>query len=180
MSTNLDEEWVTLATMPSEGGTDYRMYHSTAVVLPDGRVLSAGGQHPDNEYEMYTGRFFNPPYLTRGHGRPSLSSVPAVINYGETFSVHALEQAYEQNEEDPFPTQPYRMTLLRLNAATHGFDHNQRLIFCTFEPDGQIAGDYDVIPPANAHIAPPGYYMLTFVDSLGTPSISKYVQLIDD
>ncbi len=48
----------------------YRGYHSTAMLLPDGRVLSAGGRG------VTTMQVFSPPYLFKG-ARPTISSAPA-------------------------------------------------------------------------------------------------------
>ena len=66
--------WTQLASQ-----TVYRGYHSTALLLPDGRVLSAGGRHER------TAEVFSPPYLFKG-ARPTISSAPAVVTPGTTFS----------------------------------------------------------------------------------------------
>ena len=171
-----NDTWHTLAEMPTDH--DPRMYHSTAVVDEFGKVLSAGCQSPIFHFEFDTGRFFNPPYLTSGLGRPVFSSVPTVIHYGTDFNITKLDYANAFTEEDPGP-EPItpKVTLLRLGAATHGFDQNQRLVNCDYVPHVGYAGGLTVTPPANGHIAPPGYYMLTYVDAYGTPTVSKYVQL---
>jgi hypothetical protein len=59
--------WTELAAQ-----TAPRMYHSTALLLPDGRVLSAG--QSSGQYEN-TGEIFSPPYLFMG-ARPVISSAP--------------------------------------------------------------------------------------------------------
>ena len=59
------ETWTTLASMAT-----YRGYHSTAFVLPDGRVVSAGGEDVGANAEI-----FSPPYLFQGP-RPTITAAP--------------------------------------------------------------------------------------------------------
>ena len=77
--------WSTMASMAVK-----RLYHSTAILLPDGRVLSAGGGRPaasngggNNENcEIYS-----PPYLFNGP-RPAIAAAPARVGYGGfTFTI---------------------------------------------------------------------------------------------
>ena len=58
--------------------TRYRGYHSMALLLPDGRVLSSGGDNQPNA------EVFSPPYLFKG-ARPVVTSSPSSITYGESF-----------------------------------------------------------------------------------------------
>src|SRR4029434_6050512 len=60
--------------------TRYRGYHSIALLLPDGRVLSSGGDNEPNA------EVFSPPYLFKGD-RPAVTVSPSEIRYGETFVV---------------------------------------------------------------------------------------------
>jgi hypothetical protein len=67
-----------------------------------------------------------------------------------------------------------KVTLIRLNATTHGYDQGQRLIVC------DVAASVDnltVTPPANSAIAPPGYYMLFVVSTIDRPSHARYVKI---
>ncbi len=68
------ETWTTVASI-----TVYRGYHSTAMLLPDGRVVSAGGEVGGPSYEIYS-----PPYLFKG-ARPTITSAPTSVGYGQTF-----------------------------------------------------------------------------------------------
>ena len=70
-----NEKWTTLA---SSTGIP-RIYHSTALLLSDGRVFSAGGNHQP-EVEL-----FSPPYLFKG-ARPTIASAPSGIVYGQSFA----------------------------------------------------------------------------------------------
>ncbi len=64
-----------------------RGYHSTALLLPDGRIVSAGDDGPSDlggqsdEIEV-----FSPPYLFKGP-RPQITSAPDAVPYGSTFGV---------------------------------------------------------------------------------------------
>src|SRR5664280_733039 len=69
-----------------------RMYHSVALLLPDGRVVTAGntpskGQHvawnQDPDHEEMRLEIYSPPYLFRG-SRPVITSVPHEWRYGQT------------------------------------------------------------------------------------------------
>ena len=83
--------WTTLA-----GNTVYRGYHATALLQPDGRVLSGGGDHGGTSVEL-----FSPPYLFRG-ARPTISAAPASVGYGQTFFVGTPDAAgHHEGHLDP-------------------------------------------------------------------------------
>ena len=90
---------------------ELRTYHSTALLLPDGRVLSAGddgyGGNANDTAEIY-----EPPYLFRGP-RPTIQSAPEPIEYGETFTVETSADAT-------------KAVLMAPAAVTHANDMNQR------------------------------------------------------
>jgi len=123
--------WTSMASI-----SVYRGYHSTALLLPDGRVLSAGGEQTGASAQIYS-----PPYLFKG-ARPTITSAPSSASYGQTLFVATPDAANIG-----------MVTWIRLGSVTHGFDHNQRLNHLSFT---QASGGLNVTTPANANLAPPG------------------------
>ena len=136
--------------------TRYRGYHSIALLLPDGRVLSSGGDDEPNA------EVFSPPYLFQG-ARPVVTSSPSSLTYGESFFVAT-----------PDATSITAVTLVRLSAVTHAFNMNQRFLRLAFS---QAPGRLTVTAPSVAEIAPPGHYMLFVLNAAGVPSIAPIVRL---
>ena len=140
----------------------YRGYHSVALLLPDGRVLSGGGQcYGDTNCNPNSAEIFSPPYLFAG-ARPTITSAPASISGGQTFFVATPDAANIT-----------QVTWIRLGAVTHTFNQEQRINFLSF---GQATGGLNVTAPPNANLAPPGFYML-FLLSSGVPSVASIIQV---
>jgi hypothetical protein len=153
------ETWTEMANQANGRG-----YHSTGVLLPDGRVLIAGGgQLPGYPVTNQTNaQIYSPPYLFKGL-RPDITSAPGTVQYGQGFSVGTVT-----------PNSIRKVSLVRLGSQTHAFDQNQRYVPLQFTAG---AGGLNVQAPANPNLAPPGYYMLFIVDDNGVPSVSKFVRL---
>jgi hypothetical protein len=145
------ETWTTLApaTVP-------RLYHSATLLLPDGRVLSTGGNgYPQTE-------LFSPPYLFKG-ARPTITSAPSRVAYGETFFVGT-----------PNAAAITAVTWLRLSSVTHAFNANQRINRLSFSA---VAGGLNVAAPATANLAPPGDYILFILNGQGIPSVASIMRV---
>ncbi len=117
------ESWSTMAEESRP-----RIYHSTALLLPDARVLASGSGEGGGvllENSDFSAQVFTPPYLFNADGtlaaRPSISSAPSRISYGGSFSV-----------ETPDAGSVVRGTLVRLSSVTHAFNQSQLIYPLTF------------------------------------------------
>jgi hypothetical protein len=159
-------QWKTLAAMQVT-----RQYHSTALLLPDGRVLSAGGgicgTCDQVGYLAKNAEIFSPPYLFQADGslapRPVIDSAPSTIGYGGTLSIGTAN-----------PGTITKVALIRLGAVTHSDNMEQRYVPLSFTAG---ATSLDATGPANANVAPPGPYMLVIVDANGVPSVASMVSV---
>jgi Galactose oxidase-like, Early set domain/Fibronectin type III domain/Glyoxal oxidase N-terminus len=144
--------WTQMASL-----TKIRSYHSEALLLPDGRVLSAGGV-----FATETAQIYSPPYLFKG-SRPTITSAPTSVGYGQSFFVGTPDAASIS-----------KVTLITLGCQTHGFDMGQRISRPQFS---QATEGLNVTAPSNPNNTPPGYYMLFILNSNGVPSVAKIVKI---
>jgi hypothetical protein len=138
-----------------------RTYHSSALLLPDGRVATFGG-NPEDSFEMRI-EIFTPPYLQQETPRPRITSAPTELDYGGQYAVGTSQAA------------PIRSAVLvRPAAVTHSTDANQRLVDLPFTA---TANGVNVRVPGSRNLTPPGWYMLFVVDTNGVPSVAKWVHV---
>jgi galactose oxidase len=155
-----------------------RCYHSTAVLLPDATVLSAGGGEysPPNdqgrtenlpEDTHKDAQIFSPPYLFQPNGmraeRPDITDAPGDVKYGDAFAVKTTH-----------PDQIGRVSWVRLSSVTHSFNTNQRINVLKFTAD---AAGLKVTAPADPKVCPPGHYMLFVLNKTGVPSVAKIIRI---
>jgi Domain of unknown function (DUF1929) len=160
--------WRTLSSMQVT-----RQYHSTALLLPDGRVLSAGGGICGTcdtvGYLNKNAEIFSPPYLFKKSGseslapRPTVTAAPGTVTEGSQFTVST-----------PNAASIAKVALVKLGAVTHSNNMDQRYVPLSFTAR---TGALTVTAPANINIAPPGYYMLFIVNSAGVPSVAPILRL---
>jgi Galactose oxidase-like, Early set domain/Glyoxal oxidase N-terminus len=151
----------------SAGANAYaRLYHSVALLLPDATVWFAGGNPSRGTYVQQM-EIYQPPYLFDSTGslatRPSVTSAPRSISYGNAFTVQTPDAANIS-----------RIVLVRNGAVTHAFDMDQREVEMSFTAG---SGSLTVTGPPNGNIAPPGYYMLFILSNSGVPSVATFVQV---
>ncbi|CAN5504710.1 hypothetical protein BH20ACT23_BH20ACT23_03670 [soil metagenome] len=136
-----------------------RAHHSTSVLLPDARVLSAGH---DKGTLKTTGEIYSPPYLFKG-ARPTNSSAPAQADHGEQFTVGT-----------PNPGSIERIALISAPSVTHSHTFDQRYVDLSFSAG---PSSLSVTAPAHGAIAPPGNYMMFLLNTNGVPSIAAWLHV---
>jgi hypothetical protein len=159
------ERWTQWSRM-----THQRLYHATALLLLDGRLLSVGSGEPaaSGQINDQTAEIFSPPYLFNIDGspaaRPTISDAPISVSYGQTFTVGT-----------PDASSIAKVTFIRLSSVTHAFNQNQRMTVLAFSATS--ASSLSIVAPASGNHAPPGHYMIFVVNNKGVPSKGKIVRL---
>lgn len=139
-----------------------RGYHSTSLLLPDGRVLHSGGGAGGGTIDNLNFEIFSPPYLFKG-ARPTVTGVSGTPGYGQSLTLQTADAATIT-----------RVSLIRFGSVTHAFDQGQRLISLGFS---QVAGGVSFTLPSSRNIAPPGPYMVFLVNGNGVPSVARIMVL---
>ncbi|XP_059647119.1 aldehyde oxidase GLOX [Cornus florida] len=173
-------EPIDLRFMTLNPGSVPRMYHSTANLLPDGRVLIAGS-NPHYFYKFATDfptelriEAFSPEYLSadKANIRPVLEQTPETLRYGEAFDVFiSVSLPVVGIVEVNLGNAPF---------ATHSFSQGQRLVKLAVTsalPNGDGRYRIGCTAPPDGRVAPPGYYMV-FAVNTGVPSVARWVQLV--
>ncbi|KAM5567103.1 aldehyde oxidase GLOX-like [Rosa sericea] len=161
-----------------------RMYHSSCLLLPDGRIL-VGGSNP---HQMYNFRrafptelsleAYLPPYLSPSSAplRPTIISIEAeggnIVSYGQEFSVNFGLSVYR-------PGVAVTVALVTPSFTTHSLAMNQRVVVLEVASLKRLSVfDYKITArgPQSTTVAPPGYYMI-FIVHAGVPGQALWVKV---
>lgn len=142
-----------------------RTYHSTALLMPDGRVWSAGDDTNPNR-DGDTAEVYEPPYLFRG-GRPRIKSSPKIVTPRKRFALTVRGSVS-------------RVTMLAPGATTHALDMNQRFVELRIVKRAQLGGGrtrLTIDGPVSSNAAPPGPWMLFALSPRGAPSHARWARV---
>jgi len=148
-----------------------RNYHSEAILLPDGRVVTMGSDPLYDESGKGPGTFekrieiYSPPYLFQG-ARPTITGGPGQVKRGTTVEFST-----------PDASRITAARLVRPSAVTHVLDVDQRSVALDITPvTGGNALDLSI--PKTKGLVPSGWYMLFLLDDKGVPSVARWVQVL--
>ncbi|KAF7361015.1 hypothetical protein MSAN_01131700 [Mycena sanguinolenta] len=146
-----------------------RLYHSEAILLPDGRVLISGSDPEDNiNPEEFRIEVYIPPYLAQGLTQPSFNITERDWAYG---SQHTIDVTLHQGT-----TSTMKVSLIAATSSTHGNAMGSRTLFPAFSC---VKNTCTITAPTNAFISPPGWHQLFILDG-PTPSHSAWVRIGGD
>jgi hypothetical protein len=139
-----------------------RTYHSVALLMPDGRVFAGGGGQCGQgcAANHFDAEIFSPAYLFQG-GRPAITSAPSSADYASQINVGTTGTVSG-------------FAWIRMYAVTHSINTDQRRLSAVSTANGN--GAFTITTPANANLAPPGYYML-FALNGGIPSVAQIIRI---
>ena len=143
-----------------------RNYHSVALLLTDGRVLSAGGGLCNCAADHPNLQILTPPYLYGANGqlasRPTITAAPTSAALGTTITA-STDRAIQS------------FALVRVGSTTHTVDNDQRRVPLTIS--GSNGTQYNLALPSDPGIVTPGSWMLFALDANGVPSVAKIVRI---
>ncbi|KAK0130137.1 hypothetical protein ONS96_000664 [Cadophora gregata f. sp. sojae] len=160
-----------------------RNYHSTAILLPDGRVFSAGGglcrpdgkcakqgsDHPDAE-------IFSPPCLFNEDGseakRPEIATLSTNVDFNGYFVRPGGSLMLTLTDDQP----GVEFSFVRVGTNTHSVNTDQRRV--PLEDIRKVGSVYTLALPADTGILIPGDWFLFVISAEGTPSISRTVTVM--
>jgi len=165
------QEWIwRWSNRPLAAATVPRNYHSTALLMPDGRVWTAGGSidskfgahnPPSRRVRRLEVEIYEPWYYCAE--RPIIREWPSSVRAGQRIVVRV--------KSGPPVT---RLAIIRAGSVTHSFNGDQRYVGLA---DLTRNGDVYVAKVPAAHLAIPGYYLLVACTKDNVPSVGQFMQV---
>ncbi|MGH3797227.1 MAG: galactose oxidase-like domain-containing protein [Pseudonocardiaceae bacterium] len=139
-----------------------RLYHSVALLMPDGKVITAGS-NPERTVEELRIEVYWPPYLFAGP-RPTCTPAATEVHYGQSVTAQVPDAAAVGSA-----------CLIRVGIATHSTNVEHRLI----DVPHQVSAPNEITltMPNGATLAPPGWHLLFVVSPSGVPSPGVWLHL---
>jgi hypothetical protein len=144
-----------------------RLYHSTAILLPDATVMVGGGGAV-GPVDNLNAEIYYPPYLFKRNGSGELASRPVVV----AAPPHRLDPGATFEVDLAPGTTVSRVTMVRTGSATHSFNGEQRFKALAYERSGDRLA---LRLPASRTMLPPGWYLLFVFDAEGVPSLGRVI-----
>ena len=143
-----------------------RNYHSLALLLPDGRVMSGGGGLGGNSADHRDAQLYTPAALWNPDGslaeRPAISVAPASIGIGTRFTVSGTPGIQ-------------KFSFIKMSAITHSVNTDLRFLWL---PSTEISsGNYEITAHSSINVMTPGYWMLFGLNAAGAHSVAKIIQV---
>ncbi|KAG8690122.1 hypothetical protein FRC11_013685, partial [Ceratobasidium sp. 423] len=147
-----------------DSSTIPRLYHSSALLLPDASVLVAGS-NPNVDVNTttvfpttYKAERFYPPYFANISSRPVPHNLPTTLSYGgSSFDIELGPESYAGNANDA--AKATKVVLVRPGFTTHAMNMGQRYLQLnntfTVSETGNITLHVAQAPP-NPNILQPG------------------------
>src|SRR6266404_3797536 len=158
-----------------------RLYHSSALLLPDGSVMVAGS-NPNIDVNLttvypttYTAEYFYPSYFS-AKTRPVPQGIPSTLSYGgDYFDITVPSTSYSGAGNNA--AADTSVWLIRPGFTTHAMNMGQRIMQLnntyTVQSDGSIV-IHTAQPRPNPNLFQPGPAFV-FVTINGIPSNGTYV-----
>ena len=143
-----------------------RVYHSTGILLSDGRVYEGGGGQcgagcSENHFNT---EILTPPYLLNADGsaatRPVITAASTTVALGGTIAAATSSPVVS-------------FVLMRLSSVTHTTNNDQRRI--PLQMQSTNGTSYVLEVPSNPGIVLPGNYWLFALNAQGVPSVAANV-----
>lgn len=176
--------------------TSWRDYHSTTLLLPDGRVLIGGGENrhnsfnpaepnPNSVFPGYDFEIFAPKYLRPTQNPQDTLLRPTGVGLsGSTYNSDPQVDCNELNYNGQYVVSCTslrngisikKVVLMAPGCVTHHADITQRYYACSSVIESETQLRFNL--PANEYMLAPGFYMLFVLTNQEVPSEALWVWL---